>query len=213
MPSSDYVQYGCGWCAPRSWRNFDASPTLRFERVPVLGRLYTKNDTRFPDNVEYGDIVRGLPVPPHSAKGVYCSHVLEHLPLEDFRSALQNTLRIMTLGGVFRFVVPDLEIAANRYVVDPSDAAASNFMRSTGLGRERRPRGSWELVKAALGNSEHMWMWDYKSLAHELRQAGFVDIRRAQFGSAEDPMFSAVEQEGRWTDSIGIECRRPAHGS
>jgi len=25
-----YVQYGCGFCAPATWRNFDASPTLRF---------------------------------------------------------------------------------------------------------------------------------------------------------------------------------------
>ncbi|CAO5043555.1 MULTISPECIES: hypothetical protein [Microcystis] len=33
MNESKYVQYGCGWSAPSQWRNFDASPTLRFERM------------------------------------------------------------------------------------------------------------------------------------------------------------------------------------
>jgi len=55
-----YVQYGCGWSAPINWRNFDASPTLRFERIPIVGRFYTKNASRFPRNVEFGDIVCGL---------------------------------------------------------------------------------------------------------------------------------------------------------
>lgn len=87
-----FVQYGCHHCAPKTWQNFDASPTLRFERFPILGKLYTKNPTRFPENVEYGDIVKGLPLPSNSCDGVYASHVLEHLALEDIRVALKNTV-------------------------------------------------------------------------------------------------------------------------
>lgn len=79
-----YVQYGCGWSAPRGWRNFDASPTLRFERLPLIGRLYTRNASRFPENIEYGEIVKGLPVSSGSCNGVYCSHILEHLSLDDY---------------------------------------------------------------------------------------------------------------------------------
>ncbi len=95
----NYLQYGCGWSAPKGWRNFDASPTLRFERLPLIGRLYTRNSQRFPENVEYGDIVKGLPVAEESFHGVYCSHVLEHLSLADFRTALINTWRILKGGG------------------------------------------------------------------------------------------------------------------
>ena len=74
---STYVEYGCGWSVPETdgWRHFDASPTLLFERIPVIGKLYTKNRVRFPDHVEFGDIVRGLPVEAQSLDGVYCSHV------------------------------------------------------------------------------------------------------------------------------------------
>src|SRR5437870_12219189 len=110
------VQYGCGLNAPLGWKNFDASPTLRFERLPLLGRQYTKNERRFPDNIEYGDIVKGIPLPKHSCEAIYASHVLEHLSLRDFRVALGNTYDLLADGGVFRAVIPDLEILARRYL-------------------------------------------------------------------------------------------------
>ena len=46
--------------APSDFDNFDVSPTLRFERIPIFGALYTKNSTRFPANVKYGNIAYGL---------------------------------------------------------------------------------------------------------------------------------------------------------
>lgn len=72
-----YLQYGCGWCAPEGWLNFDASPTLRFERLPLIGRLHTRNAERFPANVRYGDVVKGLPpadgsCAPAVASGWWC---------------------------------------------------------------------------------------------------------------------------------------------
>lgn len=210
MSESQYIQYGCGWSAPEGWRNFDSSPTLRFERLPVVGRLYTKNDARFPENVEYGDIIRGLPVIPASCRGVYSSHVLEHLSLEDFRIALRKTLEIMQPGATFRLVVPDLEYLAKKYVENPSDGAAPEFIRNTWLGRETRPRGLRGLASTWLGGSHHLWMWDYNSIKSELEAAGFVDVRRASIGDSEDRMFKAVEEPDRWENCLGVECRRPA---
>ena len=57
-----YVQYGCGFCAPKEWQNYDASLTLRCERNPGP-RVIHQNASRFPANVLPGDIVRGLPIP------------------------------------------------------------------------------------------------------------------------------------------------------
>ena len=203
-----YVQYGCGFCAPEGWENFDASPTLRFERLPIIGRLYTKNRSRFPASVRYGDIVLGLPVPAGTCCGIYCSHVLEHLSLADLRLALQHTFAMLAPGGIFRLVVPDLEHLARQYLDDPMDSASSAFMRASGLGQERRVRGIRGMVVGSLGNAEHRWMWDFKSLARELANAGFVDVRRAAFGDCPDPMFQAVEDPGRWQNCLGIECKR-----
>jgi SAM-dependent methyltransferase len=203
------VQFGCGWCAPEGWRNFDASPTLRFERVPLVGRLWSKNASRFPDNVECGDIVKGLPVADESCANVYSSHVLEHLCLADFRTALRNTYSLLRPGGVFRFVLPDLRYHIERYVAGDTSEAASTFMRETALGCETRVRGLRGLMVTWLGNSSHLWMWDYQAVELELRRVGFVEIRRASFNDSLEPSFRKVETEGRWRDCLGVECKRP----
>ncbi|MEQ9459405.1 MAG: methyltransferase domain-containing protein [Phycisphaeraceae bacterium] len=210
MTESSYVQYGCGHSAPEGWRNFDASPTLRFERIPLIGKLYTKNANRFPDAVEYGDIVKGLPLPAGSCDGIYCSHVLEHLSFNDLRAALKNTHTVLKPGAIFRLVLPDLEQYIRTYVDNPSHEAAPNFMRQALLGVERRPRGLQGFMAVCFGNYRHLWMWDYLALEAELKDAGFTDIRRASLGDSADAKFSTIEHPDRWHDCLGIECRRPA---
>ena len=203
---SPYVHYGCGFCAPREWLNFDASPTLRLQRLPVLGRWVVTNNGRFPPNVLYGDIVRGLPLTARTCRAVYCSHVLEHLSLSDFRLALRNTRRLLGERGIFRLVVPDLRAAAERYLADLDAGSAARFMVETCLGVEERPRGLMEFARSWLGNSRHLWMWDFQSLRTELEGAGFAGVRRASFGDSEEPMFAAVEERGRWADAVGVQC-------
>lgn len=195
-------------CAPNKWKNFDASPTLWFERLPIIGSIYTKNSSRFPNNVEFGDIVRGLPVSNNSCKGIYCSHVLEHLSLEDFRIALRNTYKILRSGGYFRFVLPDLEYSIKLYLENSSTDAALFFLRETSLGKEKRSRELRGFIIDWLGNSQHLWMWDYKSITKELDAAGFVQIRRAKFGDSLDTKFCEVEDLGRWSNCLGIECTK-----
>lgn len=208
MNHHQYVQYGCGWSAPSGWRNFDASPTLRFERLPLIGRLYMKNASRFPTNVEYGDIVQGLPVALESCRGVYCSHILEHLSLDDFRAALHNTKRILCSDGIFRIVVPDLEYLVSQYVDNSSNDAALQFMEETCLGHKRRARDIRGFITDWLGNSQHLWMWDYKSIKQELEKVGFVEVRRAFFGDSSESMFSKVEDNSRWENCLGVECKK-----
>jgi predicted SAM-dependent methyltransferase len=209
MSKNHYIQYGSGFSNPIGWRNFDASPTLRFERLPIIGRLYTKNETRFPENVEFGDVVKGLPIDPNSCKGIYCSHILEHLSLCDFRVALQNTYKMLQPGGIFRLVLPDLEFEVNQYLNSASDDAASLFMLNTYLGHENRSRSLKGFITSWLGNSQHLWMWDYKSIVHEILKIGFVSIRRATFCDSSDSMFLGVEEEIRWSNALGVECKKP----
>jgi hypothetical protein len=211
LPDSCYLQYGCGQSsAPNEWTNFDASVTLRWERLPILGR-YTKNSLRFPANVRPGDIVKGLPVPDESYLGIYASHVLEHLTLQDFHKAIDNTYRILRKTGIFRLVVPDLEWYARKYVarLDRGEPEANaSFLRETYLGRERRERGFIGLARKLFNTSEHLWMWDEVSLTHELKCHGFVQVRRCHFGDCEDQMFSLVEDRVRFENALAIEARR-----
>ncbi len=198
------VQYGCGFSAPAGWRNFDASPTLRFERLPFVGRFYSRNGNRFPANVEYGDIVKGLPLAHGTCSAIYASHVLEHLELQDFQRALANTYKLLESGGLFRLVVPDLQVLAKRYVDSQEPLAAVQFMKETSLGIESRSRSLAGSFRSWLGNSSHLWMWDFQSLSEELRAVGFVDIRRCNCG--DEPVFAPAEDPNRFIDSIAVQC-------
>jgi len=209
--NKSYIQYGAGLSAPKEWVNFDASPTLRIQKTPVLKTLLKSQlKVTFPDNVVYGDIVKGLPLADNSCDGAYCSHTLEHLSLNDFKTALRNTLRVLKPGGIFRCVVPDLEFCARQYIaaLDKGDNTASlrYIGHDTLLGIEDRPKGLKAFASSFFGNSHHLWMWDYLSLADQLSKAGFTRIRRAYFNDSPDEMFKSIEEESRFINALAIEC-------
>lgn len=138
---------------------------------------------------------------------MYCSHILEHLALQDCRRALAEVARILRPGAVFRGVLPDLETEAREYLNDAAEDACSRFMQRTYLGTAERRRGVQGLARGLLGNSQHLWMWDFKGLRAELQAAGFVDVRRATFGDSRHIEFQAVEDLERWEGALGFECR------
>ena len=204
-----FINFGCGLSVGAGWQNFDASPTLRLQRWPLVGmaaRAWLA--PQFPSEAQYGDVVMGLPVNGGSVELVYCSHVLEHLALDDLRLALAEVARIMKPGGIFRGVLPDLQNEVRVYLADPSEDACSRFMARTSLGLPVRRRGLLAHLRSLYGNSQHHWMWDYKGLQAELQVAGFVAVRRAQYGDSKHAPFAVVEDEARWRDALGFECLR-----
>jgi predicted SAM-dependent methyltransferase len=212
-----YVQYGCGDCAPEAWVNFDASPRLRLQRLPLLKYFARLAAPRaFPANVRWGDICRGLPVADAAAAGVYCSHVLEHLPRSEVSAAVSQTRRILMPGGRFRLVVPDLQWRAQHYVAaaqrgDP--LAADQFFDSCMLGIKYRERGIVALLQRCYGLSAHLWMYDFCALKTLLENAGFARVRKCELGDSEDPMFALVEDKVRFSEGgeseLAIEATKP----
>ncbi|SRR5579884_3204916 len=209
ITGNGYVQYGCGLTAPPGWTNFDTSPTLRLQKIPGLGALFTRLGPTFPKNVLVGDIRKGLPLAANSCTAIYCSHVLEHLSLHDCRIALQNTYTYLKPTGIFRLVVPDLEYLAREYLESTKPQPALEFVQALCMGRRTRPRNLGSFLRDWLGNSQHLWMWDYRSLKVELARVGFHHIRRASFGDSPEPRFAEVEERSRWDHCLGMECRKP----
>jgi predicted SAM-dependent methyltransferase len=209
-----YVQYGCGpFSAPEGWLNFDSSPTLRLQRLPLVGNLLKRNmHVAFHPDVKLGDILKGLPgVAENSCDGIYCSHVLEHLSYEDCHKALQETYRLLKPGGYFRCVVPDLQQAARNYIdlLNQQDPQANvRFMEDTLLGKRERTRGVKQLVQAAYGNRAHLYMWDRFSLSAALQQAGFKSVRDCAFNDSPDPMFQRVEEAIRFENAVALEATK-----
>ena len=167
--------------------------------------------SKWPENVKYGDIVKGLPIANDHCDGLYCSHTLEHLALDEFRIALRNSYNILKKDGVFRAVVPDIESMARSYIssLDTGNKTASiQFVKNTMMGVANRRRGLIGLIRSYYGNSHHLWMWDHQSLSEELHKAGFIQIRNAGFNDSKEGMFKLVEDESRFKGAVAIECRK-----
>jgi hypothetical protein len=205
-----YVQFGCGLSAPQGWLNFDASPSLLVSKIPFINKLLASKIPPFPKNVKFGNIIKGLPVENSSCRGLYASHILEHLSLTDFRTALINSYNLLQPGGVFRIIVPDLEYIINSYTTKQSELRSFEFMAEAHLGLEIRPRGLKGLLNSFFGNSLHLWMWDFASLNLELQQAGFVNVRRCVFNDCIDAKFIEVESKRRFENALAVECWKPA---
>jgi predicted SAM-dependent methyltransferase len=204
-----YLQYGCGLSNPIGWENYDSSTTLRIQRTPIIGKIMKSSlNVVFPKNIKYGDIVNGLNVSKNTYDGIYCSHVLEHLSYLDLKKTLHNTYEYLKPGGIFRMVLPDLEILCREYVneVNKKNPKSSlRFMNDSLLGVTERKRGLKQIIINMLGNSKHLWMWDYYSLSEELREVGFSDIRRCKFNDSNDEMFLRVEEKDRFRNCLSIE--------
>ena len=216
------VQFGCGLCAPDGWLNFDSTPTLWVARLPLsrtMAAVIQRAAQAQPGNhlhlmlanlrntrARYGDITRGLPLPNGSVQQLYASHVIEHLPLNATRDALQECRRLLAPDGLFRLVVPNLRYLAKRYLdaVNHQDDrhAAIQFCLESGMGSS-----SWGPVWSRLRGDRHHLMHDVASLTLLLEEAGFSNVRQAHFGDSQLD-FSAVEDPERWRepDNIGLEC-------
>ena len=209
MARSRQVQFGCGLSCPDDWLNYDTSPRLRLERLPIVGRFVPAGPYgRFPRGVLYGDIVKGLPLPDESAELLYSSHVFEHLCVEHLRKALRNSHRLLVRNGVFRIVLPDLNRLIQDYTQSAAPDRAFTFIRNSLMGQEASDRGFLQWLTNSVGNHRHLWLWDYDSLALELRNVGFSDVRPAVYGDSGIDGFASVEASDRWHNGLGIQCRR-----
>jgi SAM-dependent methyltransferase len=205
-----FVQFGCGLCAPETWVNFDSSPAVLIEHLPIVGHLMPTGDFGgYPPNVRYADILKGLPLTDNSVDLLYCSHVLEHLTVAEVRIALKNCYQYLKPGGIFRLVLPDLEPMALDYINSQDTNAVHDFMRLTWLGEDTPQRSNLiSTLKKWLRRDRHLWMWDYKALAKELGLVGFRQIKRVRRGDSGIPAFNLLEDPERWIYELGIQCQK-----
>ncbi|MBJ7390331.1 MAG: methyltransferase domain-containing protein [Chthoniobacterales bacterium] len=87
---------GCGTTIHPTWENYDLVPSS-----PGVTRI---------------NLLQGLPFADAVYDGIYCSHVLEHLPRQRVIGVLREFRRALRPDGILRVVVPDLEVIAELYL-------------------------------------------------------------------------------------------------
>ena len=137
--------------------------------------------------------------------------VLEHLGLKELRTAVRKTREYLKNGGLFRVVLPDLNLYVRKYIHRKERGekkACLTFLEEINLGFNEKPRSVLELLRFRLSHSRHLWMWDSDALSEELLEAGFQRVRRCGFGDSRDGMFRLVEREDRFADSFALEAEK-----
>jgi len=203
-----YVQFGCGLSNPTSFINFDSSPNLYFQRHSLF-KLFWRHRVTYPEGIQFGDIIEGLPIEHNSLQGIYSSHVLEHLSYNNCIKALRNSFLYLKPGGVFRCVLPDLEQLVKAYLQERGEDnvnAASRFMEYTFLGYKHRPQTILELIRWKYTYDTHFWMWDHESLTGELLKVGFKSVVKSGYGKSVDPTFNEAEDKSRFLSSLCLEA-------
>jgi hypothetical protein len=128
----------------------------------------------------------GLPFAEGVARYVYLSHVLEHFYKREALEVLRDAHRVLALGGIARLVVPDIEKCMRAYVqkdesyfetrrrlwsVSSESAATSLELVLKNAGAGVKPESIWG----------HKQGYDFETLSHILRQAGFTSIARSEY--------------------------------
>lgn len=202
------VNFGCGTSSPSGWLNYDSSPVLFMQRIPFFSFFFNRLlSPRYPPNIQYGNILKGLNIPPSSVDFVYSSHVIEHLTFSQSLICFNKVYKMLKPGGVFRAVMPDLTTSINTYINSTSATPSVDFMKETLLGQSSTPVSPRQYLSNIFSSPSHKWLWDYKSVSHYLHCSGFSSVRPAVFNdSSYSDVFSQVESPSRWQSCLGFEC-------
>jgi predicted SAM-dependent methyltransferase len=194
------LNVGCGLTISDNAINIDSSFSLLLRWAPIINKSITK----FPKEVRYGNIVNGLKYENNYFDIIYCSHMLEHLSKDDFTLAIRELYRITKNGGIFRFVIPDIEYLIKKY----SDKEnICEFLNESGLGYSKSKKGLINKIIYALTNTKHEWLWSYTELEKILFEVGFNSVRRAYYmDSIYKDELSSIEMPDRWENCLGVEC-------
>jgi predicted SAM-dependent methyltransferase len=132
------------------------------------------------------DCRRALPLDEGMAAGIRAEQFVEHLePREELPSFLASAHRALQTGGVLRIIVPDAE----RYLRAYCQPDLSGF-KALGTGDpfpEDLPTRMDVINHIFHQWHEHRWGYDFETLEHRLRIAGFTTIVKTDYQQSLDP--------------------------
>ncbi len=125
-----------------------------------------------------------------SVRRAFCSHSLEHMPIEAARRLIADCRRVLQPGGVLRLVLPDCEKFVRAWREgDAAFYAGNRFLAphfSSELDCLRHMGGSPKSFEQP-SKIGHWFFWDRYSLTWLLVLCGFERIIDASFGESVDP--------------------------
>jgi predicted SAM-dependent methyltransferase len=182
-----YLQLGCGSDLIAGFLNTDH---------PLNRRADASVDARF-----------GLPFQDNSFKEVYAHHVIEHLDYQDAYRVFSEVGRVLTPGGTFRMIVPDLKTFLNRY---HNDSAGDIFRLLPPWHMENwAVETPLEMVDFMFRDNKfnrHLSSWDFDTAELRLQKARFSRIVRQSVNKSLDTNLAGHDKEDWAAFSLYVEA-------
>jgi hypothetical protein len=157
----------------------------------------------------YLDATSRWPLEDGSVSHVYADNVIEHLPLAAGRAMLAEAYRCLQPGGVIRLITPDIRAHVELYLAGDAsvDGAIASYYRELGLVVEHPV----DLLRVPIGQFGHHegYVYDFDTLDHELKRAGFHSPTRCPVGTSEHPELAGLDQRAHEGGAqIAVEALR-----
>lgn len=159
----------------------------------------------------YLDATKRFPIPTESIDYIFSEHFIEHIGLSELVSFLDESYRVLKLGGKIRVTTPSIEKLIDLYL-DKSEYVDFNtafnrhetrFIKDIKNFYGFLPR---DMPGSLLFNDklrlwgEHVFLHDKKSLASLLKQSGFRNIEEFNYGQSDDKELCNLENHAQDCD-------------
>jgi predicted SAM-dependent methyltransferase len=188
------LNIGCGDDLVAGWVNIDFDPAISYGKVTYKEGILVLNFDMHDDLVLDNCIDQ-----------IYSSHFIEHITFEDAIIFLKKCYGYLRKGGVIRLSFPDLELWTKKYL--QNDKEFLNKYKSIYLSNPNiKTKG--EIYMSQVHGYGHRWSYDYESIEHILRIAGFSKISRKNAHESRIQDIDLVEpyRKGRLMESCYIEA-------
>jgi predicted SAM-dependent methyltransferase len=187
-----YLQLGSGDYRAESFLNSDYF---------LSGKAELGIDVRFP-----------LPFADESWNGIYAHHLVEHVSYDDAYKLFRECYRVLKLGGIFRMVVPDLEVFLKLYVNPDPHARRTIFslypehiMETLSV---RTPLEMIDYIFRDNKHNRHLSAWDWETAKARLEAAGFSRVHRSSVNQSSDEMLLGHDKS-HWSGfSLYVEAKK-----
>jgi predicted SAM-dependent methyltransferase len=143
------------------------------------------------------DLRKPLPLTKAQVRFVYTEHFIEHIERNDAVRLFSHARKVMAPGGVLRVSTPDLV-----KLVDDYRAGKVVRMEHGGWFPETPCR----MVNEGMRMWGHTFVYDEAELTGLLRECGFKETKRVQWGESEHPELRNLESRPDFGDLI-LEAR------
>jgi len=149
-----YVNLGCGANTGKEFINIDTVVMPHTHYITDITELYM-----FPNE---------------SIDLLYAAHVLEHIKRSKLKKTLKEWYRVLKIGGVFRFGVPDFDQLIEVYEANSRDVNSVIFQI---MGSE----GEYD---------DHHTIWNYNFAKKIMEETGFKEVRRWDYKNTDHHDFN-----------------------